>query len=181
MWEQHGVERFFNACGGITSNPATVIPESPQSYSPSIKITNNLSRYCDMYHTIQKMVSSTALAVVKNCFRGAAPISLFQEKKDFCPDQDKNLFLEDESHNWFDNCSSSDLAPLQAHNQTLTTKWVVLWLQGWMCDMHHIFTLPYFFILWFLIPTSPQYIARVFCTLRRNTTLNNLDCCIGAN
>jgi hypothetical protein len=37
------------------------------------------------------------------------------------------------------------------HNQTLTTKWVALWLQGWMCDMHHISTAPYFFILRFLI------------------------------
>jgi hypothetical protein len=46
-----------NACGGITSNPATIIPKSPQSYSPPYsKITNNLSRYKEMYHTIQNMV-----------------------------------------------------------------------------------------------------------------------------
>ncbi len=41
-------------------------------------------------------------------------------------------------------------------------KWVVLWPRGWMCDVRHISTAPYFFILLFLIPTSPQYIARVF-------------------
>jgi hypothetical protein len=36
MQEQHGVERVFNYCRGITLNPATVILESLRSNSPSI-------------------------------------------------------------------------------------------------------------------------------------------------
>jgi hypothetical protein len=45
-----------------------------------------------------------------------------------------------------------------------------------MCDVHHISTAPYFFILQFFIPTSPQYTARGFCTLCRKTASNNLGC-----
>jgi hypothetical protein len=34
------------------------------------------------------------------------------------------------------------------HNQGWAWKWVVLWLQGGMCNVHHnIFTAPYYFIL----------------------------------
>ncbi len=81
MWEQHGVERFFNACRGITSNPATIIPGSLQSNLPSVKTTNNLSRYNNMYHTIQNMVLPPATA--KHCFCGTAPTCLSVKKRYF--------------------------------------------------------------------------------------------------
>jgi hypothetical protein len=79
MWEQHGVEILFNACGDLTSNPAAVIPKSLQSNPPSIKTTNNQSRYNDMYQMIQNMV--LPMAVAKHCFRGAAPTGLSIVKK----------------------------------------------------------------------------------------------------
>ncbi len=48
------------------------------------------------------------------------------------------------------------------HRGGWAREWVVLWLQGWMCDVRHISIVPYFFILQFSIPTSPQHIAKVF-------------------
>jgi hypothetical protein len=67
------------------------------------------------------------------------------------------------------NSPPTQLSQPDPHNQTLTTSthqhaqpWVVLWSRGWMCDVRHISTVPYFFILRFSIPMSPQYIARVF-------------------